>query len=454
MSRLFPFPAPLFLCAVLVAAAGLVSAADPPRSPGEEPAVDANPPESTERPFVQLKSQDTVPTVRAIVPLDGANVFFLNHRGQIGIAKFSPGMSQIGWQFYSEVKLSALPAIAIGPRYSVITASPNEVTQAFDTNKDVALDFFQALVRDWVGRDTGVVITAGPVADPFGRILFALSPSSAGAAEPALARIVAWHPAAKEPVTVTESELRVEAFAVNRAGLLAARLHMPDYPDGYFLSLTALPPFVADRPDAAPTPLPKTLPSLVIPAEMTRKSPPTQLCFFEEDDREKLLLTCPGSRRLIEVTPDNVGAVWQGSLLLRAETASPIHALAEMSPGMILGGGENGFVPLTGTAEPYRITRLALAGDGIVLDLNRPVNRLEAAQPGNYLVKALAATGSTDLPVSEVVIESDGGTVVLKTDAIPVGTVLRVLCKNLPSEKGEPLLDPECFYTLHAREGE
>lgn len=451
MSRLSPFSDPILLLAVL-AASGIAAVNSPLNAQNEDPAVDANPPVSTERPFVRLKHQDNVPTVRAIVPLDGANVFFLNHRGQIGIAKFSPGLSQIGWQFYSEVKLSALSAITIGPHYSVITASPNEVTQSFDTDEDVTLDFFQALVRDWPGRETGVVITAGPVADPFGRILFALSPSSATATSPVRARIVAWHPASKELVTVTESELRIEHFAVNRAGLLAARLHMPDYPDGYFLSLSDLPPFVAEHPDASPEPMPVTLPSLVIPAEITKKSPPTQLCFFEENHQKKILLTCPGSNQLIEITPENSGGIWQGSLLLRAVTPSSIETLVEMSPGMILGGGEAGFVPLTGVDDPYRVTRLALAKDGIVLDLNRPVDRLQASQADSYTVKALAATGSTDLTVSTIVIESDGRTIVLKTTgAIPAGTVLRVICKNLPSEKGETLLSPECFYTVYAR---
>src|SRR5690606_24065255 len=115
-----------------------------------------------------ISPNDQVPTVRAIAPIDGSNVFFLNHRGQIGVAKFSPGLSQIGWELYSEVKLNALPSLAVGPRYSVLTASPLELTQAFDTDQDAELDFFQAIVRDWTDRDQGVAITAGPVADPHG----------------------------------------------------------------------------------------------------------------------------------------------------------------------------------------------------------------------------------------------------------------------------------------------
>lgn len=437
------------LCAVIMMAGNpLIS---PVLSQSEEAAVDANPAVSSARPFVQLNPQDKTPTVRAIVPLDGANVFFLNHRGQIGIAKFSPGLSQIGWQFYSEVKLSALPSITLGPNYSVITASVNEVTQSFDTNQDVSLDFFQALVQDWPGRDGGVVITAGPIADPNGRILFALSPAAAKPGAPPRARVVAWHPKAKGLVTVTESELRVDAFAVNRSGLLAARLHLPDYPDGYFLSLTGLPPFDLEQADAVPNPMPTTLPSLVIPAELTKKSPPTQMCFFEENKREKILLACPGSKQLIEIVPDRPGQLWQGAILLRALTPSPVETLVEMSTGMVLGGGDEGFLPLTGSADPYRITRLDLAGDGIVLGFNRPVDRLQASQQGSYQIKALAATGSTAIIISDIVIEPDGRTVVLNTARIPEGRVLQVVCKSVPSETGETLLGTESFYTVHQR---
>ncbi len=417
----------------------------------EGPVPDATAPVSLPRPFVELTKQDGAPSVRAIVPLDGANVFFLNHLGQIGLAKFSPGLSQIGWQFYSEVKLPALPSIALGPNYSVVTASPGEVTQSFDTDQDVSLDFFQALVQDWPGRDAGAIITAGPAADPHGRILFALSPLSSDDGGPPRARLMAWHPGSGNIVPVTESELRIEAFAVNRDGLLAARLHMPNYPDGYFLSLTGLPPFDAEQPDAVPAPIPSTLPSLVIPAGLTKNAPPTQLCFFEEDRKEKLLITCPASRQLVEIVPENIGGVWQGAILLRSVAPAAVETLVEMSRGMVLGGGDEGFLPLTGGDDPYRITRLGLAEDGVVLEFNRSVDRLHAARPDNYTVKALAATGSTDLIISDVVIEADGRSIILKTRAIPTGTVLRVLCKNTPSEGGETLLGPEVFYTLHAR---
>jgi hypothetical protein len=414
----------------------------------EEKAIDTNPPDSKVREFANINPQDQVPTVRAIVPMDGANVFFLNHRGQIGVAKFSPGLSQIGWQLYSDVKLNALPFIALGPKYSVVTASQTEVTQSFDTNRDVSLDFFQALVTDWPGRNEGVNITAGPVADANGRLLFALAPFATTAGEPAKARIVAWHPGAKGLVTVTESELQIDTFAVNRTGLLAARLQMPDYRDGYFLSLTDLPPFSATAPDEAPAVMPVTRPSLVIPADLTGKSPPTQICFSHEEGREKILLTCPASKRLIEVIPEHSGAFWTGSFLLRAKLDTSVETLVEMTPGVILGGGDNGFIPLTDGKEVFRILRIALAADGIVLDFNQPVDRSMASLKETYAVKALSGAGNNSIDIQEIVIESDGRTLVLKTGEAPVGSVIRVACEALTSEKGETLLSPEAFYTV------
>lgn len=425
--------------------------AGPGFSQTDSAAVDTNPPESKERPFVTLNPQDQAPNVKAIIPIDGANVFFLNHRGQIGAAKFSPGLSQIGWDYYSRVKLNALPCIALGPNYSILTASENELTQAFDSDKDAELDFFQALLQDWPGRGDGVKITAGPVADPSGRIIVALSPGSLTKEDPARARLVAWHPESSKVVTVTESELRIDAFAINREGLVAARLHMPDYKDGYFVSLTELPHFDPKQADAPPTPMPFTLPSLVIPAELTKNDPPVQLCFVHEGGRQKLLLTCPESKHLIEILPEKSGNIWQGSILLRGKSERPVEAIVEMASGVILGGGAEGFVPLSGHNEPYRILRITLAKDGVVLFFNRAIDRFEALKAENYSVKSIALNGGETILDTVPVIESDGRAVILKTSSISPGTVLRVVCQNLPSEKGETLLSSAAFYTVHRR---
>ncbi len=184
---------------------------------------------------------------------------------------------------------------------------------------------------------------------------------------------------------------------------------------------------------------------------MTKSAPPTQLCFVHESGKEKILLTCPASKRLIEIVPEKSGTIWQGSILLRAQIDASIETLVEMAPGMVLGGGDSGFVPLNNGSDIYRIKRIALSDNGIVLDFNRPVDRGRAIEPGSFIVKALAQTGGADLPVTETVIESDGRTVILKTGPLSPGTVLKVVCKSVPSETGETLLSKEAFYTVYHR---
>ncbi|MEC5128260.1 hypothetical protein VSU19_15975 [Verrucomicrobiales bacterium BCK34] len=424
----------------------------------DEPAVDTNPPTSRERSFVKIREQEIKPTVRAIAPMDDNNVFFLNRRGQIGAAKFSPGLSQIGWELYSHVKLNALTALTIGPNYSIITASPTELTQGFDTDADGTLDFFQAIVTDWPGRSEGVTITAGPVTHPNGKVLFALSPHAAEEGATPLARLVAWSPKAPDAAAaeagasalevVTESNLAIGAFAINDSGLLASRLLMPDYEDGYYVSLTELP---APAAEGQPVQIPRTLPSLLIPAELTKKAPPTQLNFFREHGSEKLLLTCPESNQLIEIEPTKTGASWEGSILVRAIAKEPIMTLIDMGKGQLLAGGDNGFIPMETSKDVFRIARVSLAEDGIALDFTAPVDRFTAVKPDSYSVRAFSLQGGESSLVVQPVIESDGRSVILKTPNLKAQTVLRVVCQNVPSEDGRKLLSTAVSYTIHER---
>lgn len=411
---------------------------------------------SQERPFITITPNDQIPKVRAILPVDSSNAFFLNHRGQIGVAKFTPGLSQIGWQLYSDVKLNALPSLALGPAYSVLSASPGELTQAFDTDHNAELDFFQALLRDWPGRAEGTTITAGPFADPYGRILFALSPHILPPSTAPKARLMAWSPNTGTATAVTESELAIESFAVRHDGLLAALLVMPDYTDGYFLSLTTLTapldPKTAAAPasQSTPPPLPFTIPSLIIPVELTNRDHPIQPTFFEENKIGKLLFACPSSKHLIEVLPNEVAGIWQGSILLREIAKSTPQALASFGPDLLLCGGDEGFFPLSNDSKTYRILRIDLAKDGIVLEFSQPVDRVEAIKRENFSVKAIAFGGGEKQLEIDPMVESDGKVIVLRTSPISPGQVLRVACMNLPSETGDKLLSPVAFYTRHA----
>lgn len=400
---------------------------------------------------MQIPTQNTSPSVHAIAPIDDKNVFFLNKDGQIGVAKFSPGLSQIGWQYYSEVKWNCLPSLAIGPNYSLVFASPYEVTQAFDTDQDLSLDFFQAIATDWPGKAEGVRITAGPVADPQGRLLFALSPFAEKEGDTPHAKIVAWYPGAEELIPVTNSQLPVVSFALGSAGLLAAQLDMPNYKDGYYLSLTGLPPFDPTAPTPAPESIPYTLPSLLLPAEIVGKTAPTQFAFFHEAESEKLLVSCPDTNRLIEIVPEENKGAWQGTILVRSQLPSPLVTLVEMKPGSVLGGSDNGFVPVDLAPDNYRISRITLRENLIVLDFTRPVDRLLAVKPESYSVTAVSLNGGGETMVAEPTIESDGKTVILKVKDIPAETVLRIVCQNVPSESGDTLLSPAVFSTVHRK---
>lgn len=397
------------------------------------------------RSFVEIGEQEIAPTVRAILPIDETNVFFLNRRGQIGVAKFSPGLSQIGWEFYSEVKLNAHTSLAMGPNYSVVTASPSEVTQGFDTNTDGSLDFFQALITEWPGQSEGATITAGPVPDGKGNLLFALSPAALKPGDTSLARIVAWNRESRALTTITESNLQIGAFAVSKTGLLAARLYMPNYDDGYYISLTSLPEIASVSGEGAT--IPRTLPSLLIPAELTQKASPTQLSFFTESDSLKLLVTCPGSKQLIEIRPELSGTIWGGSILLRKASDSAIESVVEMAPGSLLAGGDEGFSSIKLDSGEYRISNLSVPAEGITLDFTKAVDRFHAVKPESYSVKAFPLSGGESSVVVQPVVESDGKTVVLKTQPLPAGTVLRIICLNVPSEDGDTLLSTAAFYT-------
>ncbi len=405
--------------------------------------------ESRERRVIEIPPTEEIPSVRAIFPLDAANVFFLNDRGQVGVAKFSPGLSQIGWTLYSELSAETLPALALGPKYSILTASPGELTQAFDTNSDLKLDFFQAVVRDWPDREKGVGITAGPVADAHGRILFALSPHALTAGGPVKARLMAWNPAKGSQTVLTESELPIESFALSRDNLLAARLTMADYKDGFFLSLTDLPAPTAENPEAAPVPMPFTLPSLILPAELTEGENPVAPVFIDDEGQTRLLLIAPGSGRILEVTPERRGPLWQGSILLRGISPKPLQALAETVPGSLLGGGVAGFFPLTENGEVFRIRTVRIVDDGLQIDFTQPVDRFEAIKPENFSLRAIALGGGETTLIVDPMVESTGRTVVLKTRFPEPAYVLRLVCQNLPSETGKSLLTPSAFYSVH-----
>ena len=197
--------------------------------------------------------------------------------------------------------------------------------------------------------------------------------------------------------------------------------------------------------------MPFTFYSLVIPNELTQNEAPTQLAFFNENGTDKLLLVCPGSRQIIEVTPEEVSGVWGGSTLLREIVEAPLETISEMKAGELLGGGGDGFLPLNGSDEKFSITRVGLAHDGIELELNAEVDRFEAVKPENFQVQAVLLSGGAQTLTVVPTVESDGRTVILKTESLPEEAVIRIICHRLPSAAGDSLLSNAAFYTIHKR---
>ena len=97
----------------------------------------------------------------------------------------------------------------------------------------------------------------------------------------------------------------------------------------------------------------------------------------------------------------------------------------------------------------YRIRSIHRAPDGLVLGFTEPVDRSLAILPESYAVEAVSLTGEASPVTVEPIIEYDGRTVVLKMHPPSSETVLRVICRNVPSAAGAKLLSSACSYTIH-----
>ena len=83
------------------------------------------------------------------------------------------------------------------------------------------------------------------------------------------------------------------------------------------------------------------------------------------------------------------------------------------------------------------------------MEFSKEVSRFHGVKSDSYTVKSVSLRGNNKILEAEPVIESDGKTIILKTDEIGRGVVLRVVCQNLPSADGDPLFHETVFYTIH-----
>ena len=418
----------------------------------DSPAVDPNPSSASARQgVVQIERDLKSPPIAALARINQASVFFLDLDGRVGVAKFSPGLSLVAWDHYTSFRWREARRIAYGRNLSVVSGTPYELSQAFDTDQDGRLDFFQDMITDWPGKKEGARISSGPLTDPSGRLLFAVSPSAgSGNAADRPCTLFSWNPGGTTLTKLATSSLPIVEMAVSSEGLLAAWIQLPSYDEGYYLSLIELPPFESANPDHQPENPPSLLPDIIIPAELTGFKPVGSFCFSKEDGETKLLVTCPQSKRLIEATLEMGKSGWGGIMSVREIFPQPVYCLEPMEEGKVLLGGAGGFRALGKNLDAFRFLDVRLVGGSLEIDFSKPVDRAKATDSESGVQLAIIPlAGQLDaFDPPQPLVESDGRTVVLKLPSLPSKAILKVEAPGLTSEEGEKVLFPSVFYTI------
>ncbi|MDF1755692.1 MAG: hypothetical protein P1U89_23080 [Verrucomicrobiales bacterium] len=413
--------------------------------------VDGSVPEPTPPQSKAVKPKVASPAVSEIVRIDKSNAFFLDTLGQLGVAKFSEELELVAWDYYSHFQWLEARHMAVGRNLSIVSGSPNEITQAFDTNKDGKLDFFQDMISEWPGKSDGAAISCGPVADQHGRLLFAVAPKPGSEEKASVSTLFAWNPGGQTLTTLATSSLPIAEMAVSKDGMLAAWIQLPTYTEGYYIALATLPGFDPKKPDEQPANPPALLPNLIIPASMTDFHSIGQFCFAYENEKEKLFVTCPEAKRLIEMVPEKNDNGWGGTVSIRETFDQPIYAVEPMEEGKILIGGKAGFLPLGKNLRAFRFKDLRITSDALEIDFTQPVDRAKATSETEGLQLAIIPLEGELEPFEapRPIVESDGRTVILELPKLPGKAIIKVDAPNLTSEDGEPIVFPSLFYTLN-----
>ncbi len=392
------------------------------------------------------------PAIASISRINGTSVFFLDTSGRIGAATFSPELRLLNWQHYSGIAFGEARHLAVGRNLSVVTGSPNELTQAFDLDEDGQLDIFQDVLTDWPGRESGATISCGPVPDPSGRLLFAVAPgpNADGEAARLPSTLYSWSPD-EEPIPLATSSLPIVEMTVSQRGTFAAWIQLESYREGYYITFGELPPFDPEDPGAAPEEPLALLPAMIVPASLTDYKPIGRLCFITEDGVEKLLVACPEAKRVIEMIPRKGANGWRGPVAVRRIFDRAVFALEEMEMDRVLVGGAGGFAPLDDGADPFRFREVRVVSNGVEVEFSRPVDREKAiaADTGIDLTLIPLKGEVGEVEPAPAIVESDGRTIVLPLPEVPAQAILKLEAPDLVSEEGDLLLFPTFFYTLN-----
>ncbi len=399
------------------------------------------------------------PSVVEIARINSGNAFFLDSNGQIGVAKFKAGLELSAWDYYTDFQWAEAKSIAIGRNLSIVSGTSTELTQAFDSDKDGKLDFFQDMISNWPTKSEGTSISSGPVADAYGRLLFAVAPRQLPKKEgeeqdtsaPLPSQIFSWNPGGQTLTTLATSSLPIAAMAVSQDGLLAAWIQLPSYTEGYYIALVQLPKFDPKKPDEQPISPPTLVPNIIVPAQLTQSAPISQLSFAIEDGQEKLFACCPEANRIIEIRPEMHEGGWGGLVMIREIFDRPIFSVEAMSPDQILTGGIDGFAKLNKQSENFQFWGVRFTGQSLSVDFSQPVNRkqiMSKREPAlNLSIIPLEGT-MEPFERPEPLIESDGKTVILDLPKLPRQVIVKVDGSGLKSEDGADISTPEMYYTF------
>lgn len=395
-------------------------------------------------------SQGKVPPVTEIVRINPTSAFFLTDKGRIGVARFENNLKLNAWDYYSDFQWLEARHLAVGLNLSIVSGTSTELTQAFNTNDDGVLDFYQDTLTDWPGRGIGAKISCGPIADSNGRLLFAVTPPPTPNAKEALPSIVySLNPNGKKLTRLVSSDLPIGEMAISEGGILAAWIKHPGYKEGYYLGITQLPAFDITKPDVELEELPTLSPNVIIPTELTNSQPIRQLCFFEEDGLSKILVTIPEAKRLIEVVPELHNAGWGGLVTVRRQFDVPVYSAETMDHGKVIVGAEDGFHNLN-SDRSFHYTGINIAKDAIEVKFSHPINRAQIVSNRNSIRLSMVSLGEEIEPFEapEPIVESDGMTVVLPTTLkLPKKVIIKVETPLLTSEEGVPIASSMMFYT-------
>jgi hypothetical protein len=412
--------------------------------------VGATPPDPSTKPDEKavVAKKLVIPQVIEMVRINETNVFFLNNQGQIGIAKLSPDLVLEKWDFYSGFEWKEARHLAVGRNLSVVSGSPNELTQAFDTDGDYRLDFFQDMISEWPGKLEGATISCGPIADQHGRLLFAVAPKPGAEKAVSPSTIFAWNPGGQSLTALATSSLPIAEMAVSKTGMLVAWIQLDSYTEGFYVAIAQLPVFNPKKPDEQPIDPPVLLPNLIIPAAMTDFKPIGQFCFTNENGTSQILITCPEAKKLIEMIPEKFEGGWGGAVLVRETFDHLVYAIEPIDHGKILLGGSNGFQRLGQDPKIFRFKGLRITNDVLEITFTQPVDRARATAENGVQLAIIPLEGQLEpFTAAPPVVESDGRTIIMPLPKMPGKAIIKIDTPDLISEEGEPIVFPSLYYT-------